>query len=306
MTAYASAGLGRLGALLRSTRHFILRLSSGRVVRRILSNRAAVVAGSLLLLFLVACIVGPFFVDDPTIIHLNNRFADPSSDNILGTDHLGRDLLARLLSGGRVSFLVAIGATIAGLLPSLALGLAAGYFGGRVDEAVSRFIDVLLTIPTLLLAIIVVAVLGPSLPSLVVAIAIGDIPRYARLVRAITLEVKDREYVLSAVALGYSSFRVMLRHVLPNVYVPVIVIATGNMGRVALSEASLSFLGAGIQPPNASWGNMIAESQRFLQYSPLLAVIPGVALSAVTIGFSFLGDGLRDALDIREPSEVAR
>jgi peptide/nickel transport system permease protein len=180
------------------------------------------------------------------------------------------------------------------------LGIVAGYFGGILDDGLSRIFDILLAFPMLLLAIVVVAALGPSLTSVIIAIGISDVPRYGRLFRALTLELRDREFMRSAVALGYSKTRIILRHLLPNIYVPVLVIATGSMGKVALSESALSFLGVGVKPPQPSWGNIIAEGQPFLQYSPLIAVAPGVALTMLTIAFSFMGDGLRDAFDVRE------
>jgi peptide/nickel transport system permease protein len=270
-------------------------------MRRFRQNRAAAVAGVIILILLVACVIGPFFAQDPTLVVVTDRFATPSAAHWLGTDDLGRDVLARILSGGRVAFLVAVLATAVAVIPACVLGIIAGYRGGLADDLFSRIFDVLLAIPSLLLGIIVVSALGPSLPSIIIAIGIADIPRYGRLFRALTLEAKEREYVASAVALGYSGLRISLRHILPNIYVPVMVIATSLMGRVALSEASLSFLGVGIQPPHASWGNMISEGQQFLQSSPILALAPGVALTILTLAFSFFGDGLRTAFDVREP-----
>lgn len=274
--------------------------STGDRLRRFRSNRPAVIATFVVAFLFLASVFGPLMTPDPTIVDLPVKFAQPSASHLLGTDHLGRDLLSRVLNGGRVSFLVAFVATVLAVVPAAAMGIAAGYFGGITDEIASRSFDVLLTFPSVLLAIVVVAALGPSLPSLIVAIAISDVPRYGRLFRALTLEVKEREFIASAVALGYSALRIMARHVFPNVAVAVMVIAAGSMGRVALAEASLSFLGAGIQPPEPSWGNMISQSQGYLQYYPLLALVPGIALTALTVAFSFIGDGLRDAFDIRD------
>jgi peptide/nickel transport system permease protein len=300
-TTGSSEGLRRV-AFHREWGHRWRKFVSQRPVRRFLSNRAAVVAGVVIVLFALVSIIGPFVLGSGTRVGLGDRFAPASAEHLLGTDHLGRDLLTRIVEGGRVSLTVAVFATFLGLVPALALGMAAGYFGGFVDDALSRTFEIIQTFPTLLLALVFVQVLGPSLSSLIIAIAIADMPKYARLVRALTLEVRTREYIASATSLGYSAFRIMGRHILPNVYVPVIVIATGSMGNVALAEAALSFLGAGIQPPDPSWGNIVSESQRYLQYYPLLALVPGIALSILTVAFVFFGDGLRDALDVREPS----
>jgi peptide/nickel transport system permease protein len=180
------------------------------------------------------------------------------------------------------------------------LGLVSGYRGGLFDDVLTRFFDVLLSFPMILLGIMIVAAFGGSLTTVIVAISISTVPIVGRLTRAGTISVKPREYVQSVVALGIPTYRILLRHVLPNVIVPVLVMATGNMGRLALSEAGLSYLGAGIQPPDASWGNMIAEGQPYLQYAWWVPVIPGTILTLVTLAFSFVGDALRDAFDVRE------
>jgi peptide/nickel transport system permease protein len=268
--------------------------------RRFWLNRPAVVATVVIVVLFLASFLGPFFTPDPTLVDVNSTFLHASWAHPLGTDDLGRDLLARVLDGGRVSFIVAFFATAVAVVPAGVLGIVAGYFGGILDDGLSRIFDILLAFPMLLLAIVVVAALGPSLTSVIIAIGISDVPRYGRLFRALTLELRDREFMRSAVALGYSKTRIILRHLLPNIYVPVLVIATGSMGKVALSESALSFLGVGVKPPQPSWGNIIAEGQPFLQYSPLIAVAPGVALTMLTIAFSFMGDGLRDAFDVRE------
>lgn len=270
--------------------------------RRFMSNVPATLGLVLLLGLAIASLVGPLLTMDPTDVDLRARLQGPSAAHLLGTDQLGRDLLARVLAGGQVSFTVAIASTLVALTTAMVIGMTAGYFGGLVDELLSRVLDVLLTFPALLLAIIIVAAIGPSLSSVVLAIGIAYVPRYGRLFRALTLATRQLEYVEGARALGYSSPRVLARHILPNILVAVLVVAAGNMGRVALAEASLSFLGAGVQPPAASWGNMIAEEQQLLQYFPWLPLVPGVALTIVTISFAFVGDGLRDAFDVRETS----
>jgi ABC-type dipeptide/oligopeptide/nickel transport system permease subunit len=278
----------------------VVRSPSRRRLRRFLRNRPAAVSAVVVIVLLLAAIVGPLFAQDPTLVNLNNPLANPSGAHLLGTDDLGRDLFARVLDGGRVSFIVAFCATAIAVIPAGIFGVLAGYTRGIFDEIISRIFDILLAIPVLLLAIVIVSALGPSLSSLIVAIGISDIPRYGRLFRALTLEAKEREYVRSALVLGYSAPRVMIKHILPNIYLPVMIIATGNLGKVALAEASLSYLGVGVQPPQASWGNIISEGQPYLQYHPILALAPGIALSALTLAFSFVGDGLRDAFDVRD------
>ncbi len=268
-------------------------------LRRFLRSKPAVVSAVILILLLLAVVIGPFFAPDPNVADITAKLQGHSSAHLLGTDDFGRDILARALLGGRVSFIVAFAATAVAVVGGGILGIIAGYWRGPVDDVISRIFDILLAFPMLLLAIIILAALGPSLAAEIIAIGMSDFPRYGRLVRAMTLEAKEREYIRSAVTLGYSRRRILCRHIIPNIYAGVLVVATGNMGKVALAEAALSFLGIGIQRPQPSWGNMISEGQAFLQISPLIAIVPGVAVTVMTICFAFVGDGLRDAFDIR-------
>jgi ABC-type dipeptide/oligopeptide/nickel transport system permease subunit len=191
-------------------------------------------------------------------------------------------------------------ATAVSLTIGVFLGVVSGYRGGFLDDAITRVFDVLLSFPTLLLGIIVMAAFGGSLFTVIAATSIATVPMVGRLARAGTIGIRPREYIQGVIALGIPTSRILLRHVLPNVIVPVLVLSTGNMGRLALAEAGLSYVGAGIQPPDASWGNMIAEGQPYLQYAWWVPVIPGTVLTLVTLAFSFVGDGLRDAFDVRE------
>jgi ABC-type dipeptide/oligopeptide/nickel transport system permease subunit len=270
----------------------------GGARRRFLRNIPAVVGSFVILVFVIAAVIGPIFSKDPNAADVNNAFV--KTGHLLGTDDLGRDIFARLLAGARVSLEVAVCATVLALLFATVLGVICGYFGGIVDDLLSRIFDVIVTFPMILLAVLIVVALGPSLPAVIIAISIATIPRYGRQVRVLTKSCVEREYVQAVVALGYRSPRIILRHVLPNIALPVALIAAGNMGRVAVAEASLSFLGAGVQAPNASWGNMISEGEPFLQIHPGLALYPGIALCLLSISFSFVGDALRDAFDLTE------
>lgn len=273
--------------------------------RRFTNNRLGVISLVWLVFIALASLLGPLVAQEPNHVNVLARLQPPSAEHLFGTDQLGRDILARVLAGGRVSLLTAVVSTAGALLMGMLLGMLTGWRGGMLDELLSRIFDVLTTFPTLLLGILIVVALGPSLTSVMIAIAISYVPLYGRLFRAGTMTVKHHEFVEGVVSLGIPPVRIVLRHILPNVIVPILVISTGAMGRVALAEASLSFLGAGIQPPTASWGNMMADGQPFLQFYPWFPVIPGTILTSVTIAFSFVGDALRDAFDIREAASKA-
>lgn len=273
--------------------------------RRFTNNKLGVISLIWLVIVALVSIFGPFFSQDPNYVNVLARLNPPSAEHIFGTDQLGRDIFARVMIGGRVSLLTAVVATAGALLIGMILGLLTGYRGGIIDEVLSRIFDVLTTFPTLLLGILIVVALGPSLTSVIIAIAISYVPLYGRLFRAGAMQLKHHEFVEGVLSLGVPQTRVVVRHILPNVIVPILVISTGAMGRVALAEASLSFLGAGIQPPTASWGNMMADGQPFLQFFPWFPVIPGTILTSVTVAFSFVGDALRDAFDIREAANKA-
>ena len=256
-------------------------------------------AGALLVVVIIGgAIVAPWLVPfDPATQQLALRLEGPSVRHWFGLDELGRDIFSRVLLGARVSLFVGVVVVGVSALLGMAIGSVAGYFGGRIDQAISRLMDVLLAFPGLLLAIALVAVLGPSLANVVLALTVIGWVGYARLVRGQVLRAREFEYVVAARALGASTWRTLTRHVLPTALPAVTVQATLGMATAILSEASLSFLGLGVQPPTPSWGTMINGGRSHLLDAPHLTVFPGVFLALVVLGFNFLGDGLRDRLD---------
>ena len=269
-------------------------------LRRFRTNVPAVIAVFVLLLAVAVCVVGQVVGADPNSADVLNKLATPRSGHLLGTDYLGRDTFARIVAGATVSLMVAVAASILTVLISMVIGICAGYFGGIWDLVLSRLFDVVSTFPMILLAVLIVVALGPSLVSTIIAISIAVIPRYGRQFRVLTRYCKERPYVQAAISRGYSTPRIIARHVLPNIAIPIVVLAAGNMAPIALAEAGLSFLGAGTRPPNASLGNMISDAMPYIQTAPLQALIPGAVLCMLTISFSFIGDGLRDAFDLSE------
>lgn len=287
------------------------------IVRRFARHRLALASAGLLtvlaLLALFAPVITQVFALDGATVDLFGRYGPADAVHPLGTDELGRDVLARLLQGGRVSLFVGLTATLAAAVIGTAVGLIAGYAGGRTDAVVMRFTDGVIALPLLPLLIVLAAVdltkLGfpaswtesgdASLIRIVVIVALAGWTTVARLVRATTLSIKARPFVLAARAQGASAGRIMLRHILPNLASPIIVATTLSVGNVILLESVLSFLGLGIQPPLPSWGNMLTGAQETIWEAPGLAVYPGLLIFVTVIAFNFVGDGLQDALDPR-------
>lgn len=246
----------------------------------------------------VAAVFGPLVVPfDPAVQLLEDRLSGPSVLHPFGLDELGRDILARVLSGARVSLFVGIVVVSISTSFGLLLGTVAGYFGGLVDEIISRLIDILLAFPGLLLAIALVAMLGPSLTNVVVALSLIGWVGYARVVRAQVLRTRELDYIQAAKALGAPVWRILSVHIMPSTFPVVTVQATLGMGSAILSEAALSFLGLGVQPPTSSWGMMLNGGRTHLLDAPHLTIFPGIAIAILVIGFNFLGDGLRDSMD---------
>jgi peptide/nickel transport system permease protein len=265
-----------------------------------LRNRAfvsgALVAALVVLAGLTSLVYTPH---DPEAVEIQLRLKGPGADFALGTDQFGRDVLSRLGVGASVALIVAGVATALSLAAGVPLGAAAGYLGGYVDEIVMRAMDGLLAFPALLLAIAVVAALGPGHWHAAIAIGVVGIPVFARLTRGVVIAIASREFVSAVRAQGATSFYILLRHVMPNVMAPITVQASLGVGRAILAEAGLSYLGLGTQPPIASWGKMLQEAQGFMGQAPWMAIFPGVAIALTVLAFNMLGDGLRDLLDPR-------
>jgi peptide/nickel transport system permease protein len=246
----------------------------------------------------LAALAGPAVSPyNPASQELSRRLEPPSASHPLGLDELGRDILSRLLAGARISLIVGIVVVSVSSTVGTMLGSAAGYFGGAVDDVISRVIDVLMAFPGILLAIALVAVLGPSLTNVVLALSVIGWVGYARLVRGQAIRVRELDFVQAARALGARPLRIVVRHVLPSALPAVVVQATLGMAGAIIAEASLSFLGLGVQPPTPSWGTMLDAGRSHLFDAPHLTVFPGLAIATLVLGFNFLGDGLRDRID---------
>jgi ABC-type dipeptide/oligopeptide/nickel transport system permease subunit len=267
----------------------------------VMSRRWVVVGGVLVILGLViVAVFAPLIAPcDPYEQNLKSMLAQPSREHLLGTDELGRDLLSRVIYGARVSLLVGVVAvSIAGAI-GMGLGLVAGYFGGLANMFIMRFTDALLSLPPLILMLAITAVLGGGLFNVLVALGISMMPTYCRLMCGQVATLKANEYVSAARAMGARDRRIMSRHLLPNAFPPLLVLLSINLGTAIMMEASLSYLGIGILPPTATWGNMVSSGYRFLLTNPLMSFAPGCAILLVVLSFNMAGDGLRDALDPR-------
>jgi peptide/nickel transport system permease protein len=273
--------------------------SHGAQLRRFTRRNPTIVAGGVILALIAGlAIAAPLFVGDAITMNPALRLRPPSETNLLGTDHLGRDIFARTVYGARVSLMVGISVAAMSISVGLFIGLLSGYFR-KVDAVVMRLMDGLMAIPAILLAIALVALTRSSVTTVIVAITIPEIPRVVRLVRAVVLSVREAPYVEAAVAGGTRTWKILLRHILPNTIAPLIVQATYICASAILIEAALSFLGAGTPPEIPTWGNMIAQSRLFLSRAPWTIFAPGIALALVVLAVNLLGDGLRDRLDPR-------
>ena len=267
-------------------------------MQRLKKNKFAV-AGLVIIIFLgLVAILSPWispYEYDQT--DLKNKFAEPSAQHIFGTDELGRDILSRIMYGGRYSLRIGIISISTSLVAGMAIGAVAGYYGGRSDMFIMRFLDIFQSIPGLIFAIAVSATLGPGFTNCIIALAIGMVPGFARMTRASILNIRKMEYLEAATSINASSFRIIYRHVLPNAVAPMIVQATMGIAGAILIAASLSFIGLGVQPPTPEWGAMLSAGRNYIRNHPHLVIFPGVTIMIAVLSLNMLGDGLRDALD---------
>ena len=285
-----------LGAEEPAPKYSEFRRVVGVFFRRKVSVFGFVVITLAILTAIFAPLLAPY---DPLATDFNAVTLDPNVQHLLGTDNIGRDVLSRIIYGAQTSLMVGLLALIAGALIGQVLGLSAAYFGGWYETVVMRAIDAIMSVPPILSAMVITAVLGGGMVNLIIALAFSEIPVQARLMSAQTLTVKQNDYILAGRARGAGNLRIMLRHIVPNAYPPLLVAMTIDLGMIVLAEAGLSFLGIGINPPTPSWGSMVSDGYRYIFTHPVLAIAPGAAIMLTVFAFSMAGDGLRDALDPR-------
>lgn len=291
--------------LFERTRSRYQTIARSQKFRQFKSNRLNLIGLSLVLVVVSSALLAPWIAPyEPNEQDLLNRLDSPSSEHLMGTDQLGRDMFSRLLYGARISLRVALTVVAITLAIGTLVGVVAGYAGGWVDEALMRFVDILLAFPGILLALVIAGVLGPSLTNIMIALAVVGWTQYARIIRGSVLSIKEKEFIKAARLMNVSKPRIILRHVLPNVITPVIVLATMDMAYVILGTAGLSFLGLGAQPPTPEWGAMLSQGRNHLQTAWWVVNFPGLVIMITVLGFNLLGDGLRDVLDPRDLGDV--
>ncbi len=276
----------------------------GASLRRLGRLRWGLAAAGVLLFIVASAVLAPWIVPhDPLAVNIRHRLAPPAwmeggtAGHFLGTDQVGRDLVSRVIYGGRVSLVIGVTAVLLSTSIGVLLGLGAGYFGGRSDWTIMTAVNVMLTFPFVLLALAVIAVLGPSLVNMIIVLGVAGWPIYARVVRAETMAIREREFVLAGRALGMSHARIIFRQIVPNLVSAIVVIATLQVAQVIILESFLSFLGLGIQPPTPAWGNMLGEGRVYMLNSWWIATFPGLAIFVTTLTINLMGNALRDWLD---------
>ena len=267
---------------------------------RFKSNRAAVVGGVVVIIYIGIAIFAPIISPyDPYQESLPERIQGPSKTHLLGTDELGRDVLSRIIIGARVSLMIQLASVILALVVGVILGALSGFYGGLVDRIIMGFVDILMAFPSIFLAIIVIAVIGPGLTNVIFAAAAYSIPQFARITRASIMSMKEAEYIEAARAGGETDFSLIYLYLLPNTFAPVIVQTTLRLATILLTVSGLSYLGLGVQPPTPEWGAMLSMGRTYILTAPHVATFPGLAIMLAVLGFNLLGDGLRDSLDPR-------
>lgn len=273
----------------------------GMVWFRFKKNKLAMIGLFILCFIILGILTAPLYVPYDNVVKqsISNKFQPPGAGHWFGTDQFGRDLFARILYGGRISLFVGLAVVSISFVCGCTLGGAAGYFGGKVDTVIMRFVDMLMAIPAMLLSMAVVAALGPGIDKMLIALSIAQVPRFTRVVRSSIITLRNQEFVEAAKCCGTHPLRIIFRHILPNGMGPVIVSATLTLGQVIINIASLGFLGIGVASPTPEWGTILSENKVHIRYYPYLGMIPGLCIGFSVMAVNFIGDGLRDALDPR-------
>jgi peptide/nickel transport system permease protein len=269
-----------------------------RVVRVFFGRKLAVIGLVFILLLILTAFFAPWLAPyDPFKMNISNQLAQPSMEHLLGTDPLGRDILSRIIYGSRTSLLVGISAVAISAIIGEAMGLAAAHYGGIVFSIIMRFTDALMSVPMMIVALIIASLLGGGVKNVIIALAVGGLAGQCRMMCGLALSIRENDYIVAGRSIGVSDMRMMLRHIFPNAFPPLLVMITMSMGMVILAEAALSFLGIGIVPPMCAWGSMVNDGYKYLLSNPILSFAPGLAIMLVVFGFNMMGDGLRDSLD---------
>lgn len=272
-----------------------------KTLSKLFKNKLAVLGMLVLLLLVICACFAPQITgtDDPNEMDYMNTFVSPCAEHPFGTDDLGRDLFARVVYGAKYTIIVGLFTVAISMVLGTALGLVSGYYGGTTDRVITSVMDAIWSLPTMILALAITAALGTGLKNCIIAIGICFTPAFARVVRSMVITVREMEYVQAAKSIGLNDFEIITRYILPNVTPVIIVQASLNAAQAIISEASLSYLGLGIQPPDASWGYLLKTAQQYMGRAPWLSIIPGLMILLVVLSLNFVGDGLRDALDVR-------
>lgn len=276
------------------------RRNSKNIFLKLVRRKTSLISMIILAVILLISVFGGFFTQDVYETHTEIKLSAPSPEHPMGTDELGRDELARVVHGGKISLSISLAAVAIALVLGSLLGLVSGYIGGKVDAVLSMIIEAICAFPQVLIGLLLAAILGGgSAVNVMCAIGISEAPHFARLIRSMTLSIREREYVESATAAGLNHFEIIMRYILPNLLSVIIVQASMCMASAILSEASLSFLGIGVQAPDASWGALLDVGYDYLRMAPWMSIFPGVAIFLTVLSLNFFGDGLRDALDVK-------